>query len=61
MLTPIEEASLTLKAGEAGNLSLSGFSIEIPEGALSEAVDIGAGLFHAADLWSRRFGCRFTV
>lgn len=50
LLTPLEQANITLGAGEAGQISMSGVSLDIPSGALTSAVTIGAGLFNPADL-----------
>lgn len=50
LLTPLEQAALTLGASEAGQVSMSSVWLDIPSGALTSAVNILAGLFNPADL-----------
>jgi len=57
-LTPMEETSVALLAGEAAEISLSGLRLTIPEGALTEAVTIAAALFTAGDLPSSMLPAR---
>ena len=49
-LTPLEVVSIAVDGAAGAAIALSGVSLDIPPGALTGTVTIGAGLFNAADL-----------